>query len=142
MAPELSTIQIQIWVLAGVIGMLMIGNILYKFAPSSADREARRLQRLLESKQLTKLLSRVNEGLEDAPASSMYLMYKTQVLLRLGRLEEAERAAWEFKKAAPEWRTTAVNLIDFIADLRCKLEQQKIPEHDFPALLASKLDAQ
>lgn len=142
MGPELSTIQIHIWILTGVVGALVLWNILYKLTPSAASREAERLKRLRHAKKFTELLAGINEDLQEAPASSVYLMYKVHALLGLGRLGEAECAAWAFKKAAPQLRTSAINLIKLVIDLRSKLAQQHISEHQVQALLASNAEAQ
>jgi hypothetical protein len=123
-----------------VVGALVLGNIGYKLTPSAASREAGRLQRLYNAKKFTELLASINEGLQKAPASSVYLMFKVYALLGLGRIDEAERAAWAFKKATPERRPIAIDMIEFVTDLRSKLAQQHIPEHEVPALLVSNAD--
>ena len=118
MAAQLAAMQIHLWILTGVLGILILGNIACNYRNSRNNDNYKKMKRLWESSNHLELLAYTSARLQRTPASAMHLMYKTMALLALGRLDEAEATAETFKDAAPNMRQEALGLLDSIAAAR------------------------
>jgi hypothetical protein len=118
MAAQLAAMQIHLWVLTCVVGLLVLANILCNYRHARRDDGYRNMKRLWEVGKHTELLAYTSAHLQRAPASSMLLMYKAMALLALRRLDEAEIAAEALKSASPTMRHEALGLLDTIAEGR------------------------
>ncbi|OOG63972.1 hypothetical protein B0E46_08560 [Rhodanobacter sp. B04] len=110
--------QIHLWILTGVLGIVLLGNIACNYRNSRHNGDYQKMKSLWETRKHLELLAFTSARLQRFPASSMHLMYKTMSLLALGRLDEAEAAAETFKDAAPNMRHEALGLLGSIAEKR------------------------
>jgi len=118
MAAQLAAIQIHLWILTGVLGIVLLGSIACNYWSSRPNGDYQKMKSLWETHKHLELLAFTSARLKRSPASSMHLMYKTMALLALGRLDEAEATAETFKAAAPNMRHEALGLLGSIAEKR------------------------
>lgn len=118
MAAQLAAMNIHLWILTGVLGIVILGNIACNYRNSRNNDNYKKMKRLWESRKHLELLAFTSARLQRTPANAMHLMYKTMALLALGRLDEAEAAAETFKDAAPNMRHEWLGLLDSIAEAR------------------------
>jgi len=118
MEAQLAAIQIHLWILTGVLGIVLLANIACNVRNSRRNGDYQKMKNLWEGSKHSELLTFTSARLQQSPASSMHLMYKTMALLALGRLDEAEAVAETFKTAAPNMRHEALGLLGSIAEKR------------------------
>ena len=112
MVDQLSAIQTHLWVITGIIGLILVGNILCNYWRSSEDRARQRLRTLYGTEKYTDLLDAVQVTLRDEPAEASALMYKSLALYGLGRYDECRSVAETLKQKAPLYRSEALAILE------------------------------